>query len=734
MPDVEAGSVAVELSGTLRADATPRDFGASLEIDARTIRPAGIAGRGAPIPVEGGVNVSVAGELVAEHIREWRAGRDVSLPVVLRRPTRYLNPGVPDSERSLALQGTSLVASAKSALLVDVTARGGWASEAAATARAAARRAITTAVAPWSPQSAGIVTAIVIGDRSGLDVDVQRRLQEAGTYHVIAISGGNIAILTGAMLGIFRIAGLLNRFAMLGAIACLVAYGAIVGDGGGRSVERATLMAIVYLAARALDLRGAPENILCLVVALLLTVDPLAVGDPGFLLTCGATAGILFVVPVVQQWPIPRLLKPAAILLASSVAAEVMLMPVGTAFFSRVTFAGVILNFAAVPLMAVAQIAGMAIVPLAAVSSTLTNAAGLIAHLGADGLVRSADLVEVAPWLTWRVVPPSAPGLAIYYGCLCASWWLWRRRARSIPGAESGRARRVRLASAVCGGCAALWILGEPWVLLTSGGGLLRVTFLDVGQGDATLIRFPGGDSLLVDAGGLGTGSAFDIGDRVVAPVLRHYGIGRLGTTVMSHAHPDHAGGLPAILREFRPRDVWDGVPVPRLEARRELFMDAEEIGARWTTIQRGDRLSIDGVEVVVKHPPPPDWERQEVRNDDSVVLEIRWKDVSIVLPGDIGREVEEQIAASFEPALVRILKVPHHGSLTSSSTGFLRALAPRIAIVSAGRGNSYGHPAPPVLRRYEEIGARIYRTDGDGAIEVETNGTELSVRTFVER
>jgi competence protein ComEC len=137
---------------------------------------------------------------------------------------------------------------------------------------------------------------------------------------------------------------------------------------------------------------------------------------------------------------------------------------------------------------------------------------------------------------------------------------------------------------------------------------------------------------------------------------------------------------------------------------------------------------------VTVKHPAHPDWERQRVRNDDSIVLELEWRDVSVVLAGDIGREVEAAIARDFTPSPLRILKVPHHGSLTSSSPEFLRALAPRVAVVSVGRGNTFGHPAPAVLRRYQDIGAEIFRTDRDGAVSIDSDGTSLEIHTFTGR
>ena len=298
MPDDDEAFAVVE--GVLRADAARTESGVSLSVMVEGLegregvaRRAGLSGP----PVSGGLLVTVVGSLAADRLDAWRAGRRVRMPVMLRRPSRYLDPGVPDHEQALARSGTTLVGTVKSGALVDLLARGSWIDESMAAVRAFARRAIAGAVGRWSPQSAAIVTAIVIGDRAGLDDDVRTRLQEAGTYHVIAISGGNIAILAGLLLGVFRRAGLLGRTAMLTATAALVAYAKVVG--GGASVDRATLMAVVYFGARAFDQRSPPLNALALVAGLLVATDPLSIADPAFLLTFGATLAIVLVVPVI---------------------------------------------------------------------------------------------------------------------------------------------------------------------------------------------------------------------------------------------------------------------------------------------------------------------------------------------------------------------------------------------------------------------------------------------------
>lgn len=718
LPDDERA--AVVLVGVLREDASPTSGGAvSLRVSVQWIGRALSAYRDpASNPVSGDVLLTVAGETAAARMGEWRRGRRIRAPALLRRPTRYLDPGVVDQERLLARRGISLVGSVKSGALVDVLARGSFVSEAAASARAASRRAMSAAVGRWSPPAAAIVTAIVIGDRTGLDAEVERRLQEAGTYHVIAISGGNIAILAGLALLAFRAAGFLGRTAMVAAIALLLMYSAVVS--GGASVDRATLMAVVYLSGRALDLRGPPMNALVLVAGLLVAARPLAVVDPGLLLTFGASAAIIAVGDAGVPSGRSALARSAIGLGLASLAAEAALLPVGTVFFSRVTFAGLVLNFVAVPAMAITQVAGMAAIPLWTVSEAAASVAGWIAAAGAAALVRSATLVDLVPQITWRVPAPSPLAIAVYYAGGLA-WWAVRCR---MPAAACSRTGLAVVASA-----AAVWIVAAPWTwMVARGDGRLHVTFLDVGQGDAVFVRFPRGHTMLVDAGGAPGGSTFDIGDRVVGQALRTLGIARLDTVALTHGDADHIGGAASIVGEFRPWDVWEGIPVPASLELQALQQRAERVRARWTRVRDRDEMAIDGVRVVVHHPVPADWERQKVRNDDSIVIELRWGDVSFVLTGDIGADVERQIAAAFEPSARRVLKVAHHGSLTSSAMEFLQALRPDIAVISVGRTNTFGHPAPAVLKRYEAIGASVYRTDRNGAITITTDGQSLEM------
>jgi competence protein ComEC len=294
---------------------------------------------------------------------------------------------------------------------------------------------------------------------------------------------------------------------------------------------------------------------------------------------------------------------------------------------------------------------------------------------------------------------------------------------------------RARLRRAAVIGAVALflWIAVAPQTLARRfGDGRLHLTLLDVGQGDAMLATLPNGRTLLVDSGGVSIRGDFDIGDRVIGPALRARGIGRLDYLAITHGDPDHIGGAASLARDFAPSEIWDGVFVNNHQPTLALRLVAAARRSAWRSLQRGDRIDLGGVELRVHHPPLPDWERQKVRNDDSLVLELRFGRVSMLLTGDIGREVEHALIPTLDLLPIVVLKSPHHGSGTSSSDEFIAAVKPQYVVIGVGRANPYGHPLPYVLKRYTDAGARVLRTDRDGQIDLVTDGETIDVRTYV--
>ncbi len=717
----------VELEGRLRSDASAEDDATRLTVTLTHLRVDGLRHA-----VRGEAWLSVTGQLAARARRQWRAGRSVTMPANVRRPARYLNDGVPDQQLSAARRGLILVGSVKSGALVKVIARGNWTEERAADLRAYVRDVVNRRIGTIDPTAGAIAAAILIGDRTGLDPALEDRLQAAGTYHVIAISGGNIAILAMTLLVLTSLLRLPRAGAAMAVALILAFHAAVVG--GGASVTRATVMAIGYLLLGIADLRPAALGALAAAAAAMIALAPEVVADPGFLLTVGATGAIVLLSIRLSRLVLRSRRSPAltavVAVVAASVATEIVLLPIAAALFNRVTAAGPVLNLIAVPAMAVLQQAGLVAAATDRWAPDIAWCAGRVAVAAARALVESSRLVDWIPSIARRVPSPAWPLIAAYFAAGTAIL-----SSTSSSLVRGHWRRRLKLAGGVLLIGAAVWILLAPhvWRWPWTPNGRLTLIGFDVGQGDATLIEFPDATTLLVDAGGLGNGGAFDIGSRVVAPAMWGRRIGWLDALLLTHGDPDHIGGAPTLIDLFRPR-VLEGIVVPGHLPTERLRGLARERRLDAVSLSRNASWRNGPVTVRVWHPPPADWERRKVRNDDSVVIELRFGEVSIVLPGDIGAGVEDEFARQMAPATFRVLKAPHHGSATSSSASFLEALRPSVALISCGRHNRFGHPAPAVLARYRERGIDVFRTDEDGEITVRTDGRGVEVTTFSGR
>ncbi|HET8645999.1 MAG TPA: DNA internalization-related competence protein ComEC/Rec2, partial [Vicinamibacteria bacterium] len=548
-----------------------------------------------------------------------------------------------------------------------------------------------------------LLLAMVLGDRSGLDAETSDAFRAAGTYHVLAISGAQVALLAGVLIALLR--GLRLPPDPLAVIVCLALafYALLVG--GDVPVVRAAVMAAVLLAGRTASLDADPANLLGLAAVLLLGARPCAVGDLGFQLSFVATLAILLLTPPLLAG-VPALPLRLDLALAGSLAAQLALAPLMAAHFQRLAPAALLLNLAAVPLSGLVLLCGLAVLAAAAALPPLAPLLGDLAWIAAHALLRSADPVRWLPALDVRVAPlPPWLVAATAYALLV----LFRRgrRAAALP-------LGVAVAALIAGRAPAA-------------DGRLHVTVLDVGQGDAIVLRGPSGRVAVVDAGAAYEGGG-DMGEAVVGPYLLTTAVRRLDRVLVTHAHPDHAGGVPFLLRTFPVGEVWEG-PAPANDGSHRRLEDAlRRAGVVRRAVRAGLSERWDGVDLDVLAPRPRGrpW---RVRNDDSVVLRLRYLQTTILLAGDIERAAE---AARAWPAS-SVLKVPHHGSRSSSSAPFLAAVRPRIALLSAGHRNRHGHPHPEVLQGYRRQGIELLRTDALGTVTVSSDGRRLWVATFTE-
>jgi competence protein ComEC len=682
----------VRVAGVCGAD--PREKGQRWEV---LVEVESLTAGGIRTPARGRARIEVGGRALRPDLVR---GDRVAVWAALRRPRSFATPGAFDAAAHARRAGVHLVGSAKSPRLVEGLgpAEGQGLTLRVTRARQAARRALVRAV-PAGPEQA-LVRAMVLGDRTALDQDTAEAFRIAGTYHVLALSGAQVALLALMATAVLRAARAGPALTALAVSAALTFYAAFVG--ADVPVVRATVMAVAVVAGRTLDLDGSAANLLGLAAVVLLAAQPSSVADPGFQLSFAATLGLVGLTrPVAERLrALPGFARTA---LASSLAAQAALLPLLAWHFHRLAPAALLLNLAAVPLSAAVLLSGFAVLAAAAVSSGAADALGPVAWGLARLLLLSGEIVRDAPLLDLRLPAPPL-GVALVSSAALVALSARRRHALAVW---------LAAATATVAG----W---GPQVV----DGRLHVAFLDVGQGDAIVLRSPHGRTWVVDAGGAFDGG-LDLGEAVVAAYLWRTGVRHVDGLTVTHPHPDHAGGAPFLARTFAVREAWEGV-APRADRGAAAVAHAlARLPVARRAVRAGVRRDWDGVRFEVLGPrggPAP----LRTRNDDSVVVRLLYGRVAVLLTGDVESAGEGRL----DPGPVFALKVPHHGSRSSSGASFLARVGPSIAVVSAGERNPFGHPHPEVLDRYARAGVRLYRTDRDGTVTLSTDGDRVWIRT----
>jgi len=558
---------------------------------------------------------------------------------------------------------------------------------------------------------APLVAALVFAPNAALDPDVRERYARSGLAHILSISGLHVGFLAAWLALILRRLGLSPGARAGAAASLLVAYLWLLAFPA--PATRAAIMLVADQVARLRQRVAAPRGVIALSALVVLLADPWALHAVGAWLSVAAIGAVIWADRAMARSP--RALR----LVAPTAAATLVTAPVTAFAFGTVAPIGVVANLVAIPLAAVA-------VPGLAMALALSWIATALAHLLAAGAGLGLALLDAVARLAASVPGGHVIMIAgwraalVWTGVAAAAWWLWNSPRRRWLMA----ARCAFVLTLFC------WTSFLDAVPL-DGVSLdacrcLTVHFLDVGQGDAAALRTPGGRWVVVDGGPRTPES--DAGRRVVIPFLRRRGASRLALVVATHGDADHLGGLPAVVRTFRPDVVLEpGEPLGR-PLYLEFLGEVEAAGSRYHPARAGDRIELDGVTLEVLSPDAALLALPLDVNEHGVVLRVTYGAVRLLLQADAGLPVEARLAGRV--GAVELLKVGHHGSRSATSDAWLTELGPREAVISVGRRNHYGHPAPEVLARLARHGVAILRTDERGTITFSTDGHGGRVRS----
>ena len=573
-----------------------------------------------------------------------------------------------------------------------------------ARARAAALRTTDRDFGADAP----LVRALVLADMRGMSPEIRDRWAAAGMVHMLSVSGlhvGIIAAVVELLLGALRVS---RRTAPIFAVAIIVVYVAVIGapPPAVRSAVMLGLRALTRMVQRSVS----PWAILALGAAHPI-ISPEVVLDLGYQLSVVGVAALIAAGQLVKRMPLrkhPRWSREIMGAITCTVIATIASLPLVAWSMGRVSIIAPVSNVVAGPFVAAVQpmlFLGVLLAPIPGAAKFVADASHPLL-VAMDGVASLSARVPGASVTVWPTTGAALLSAIVAIGVLIACM--------------EKQAFRGALLAAGAGAVIA-------WLPPPRGGRLTELHMIDVGQGDAIALRTRAGHWVLFDAGRIWEGG--DAGRRTVIPYIAHLG-GRLEGFVLSHPHADHVGGAASVIEALEPKFYFDGAFVAANAAYRSSLVAARNEGAHWRRVHPGDSVVVDEATVTFLAPDSAFAAALPDPNNASAVAVIRVGDVRMLMMGDAEREEEQWLVEHMADQLrADVLKVGHHGSSTSSSSEFLDIVKPRIALVSVGAGNTYGHPSAGVMASLAARGAEVVRTDRLGTVIVETDGRMVRIK-----
>jgi competence protein ComEC len=557
---------------------------------------------------------------------------------------------------------------------------------------------------------ATVIAGALWGERGTLPRELRDDFQATGTVHVLVTAGLHLGVIAMLVRRSLRFARVPRMVEALSAIPCVVAYAWL--SGAHLPSQRAAVMVSVALLARAYGARLISWNSLALAALAVGALWPASVTTVSFALSFSCVSAIvLFARPLghaLERWAMPEKAREA---FALTIATQIGVWPLSAATFGVVAPYAVLANVVVVPATAVAMVAGIAAITFAQIP-VLGQSAATMAAWTVDVMLHVVTTVAALPGARVWVAPPPALAIVAYDAAAVIAALMLRRNMRVTV---------------------ALLVLAAAGVLATTlrlPDGRLTITMLDVGQGDAIVVRTPRGHTILIDSGGRlergpgtdGVSPAEIVGERVVLAYLERQGIRRVDLLVNTHPHGDHVGGFAPIVRALTVDAIADSGQQYGGHAFGDGMQEAALHHVPVRVARCGDRWATDdGVVLAVLSPCGALFaEGKNDVNENSVVSMLAYRDFRMLFMGDAGFAAEQRLLESGADVHADVLKVGHHGSAYSSAPGFVAAVHPKSALISVGRHNLFGHPAATTITTLHSAGAMVYRTDLCGAISVE--------------
>ncbi len=562
------------------------------------------------------------------------------------------------------------------------------------------------------PTAASFLNAVILGDRSSLTPDLRENFARAGVVHILAVSGLHVGFVLLIISGLGLLLRL-NRHWRLGfTLAALGLY--VLLTGAKPPVVRASLMGALYLCGGLLERKTDPLNLIGVAALLLLFLNPDFLFDAGFQLSFGAMLGILLLYPRLAALRLFREKTGASRYLTAallvSLTAQIGTLPLTLFYFQRLPLLSLVTNLIAIPLAGLVTALGFTTWFASLVSSWLASIYG--------GLTR--EVISLLTFIVARVSGLSFASITFPQPSL----WTVLEIYLALAAAVAWPKKRLRLGLIYT---FLLIISFQVWRgAIDPPGRTLRWLQFDVGQGDAALLRLPRGKAILIDGGD--RTASFDYGERVILPYLRREGIKKLDLVIVSHPHNDHIGGLAAVIKSVRiGRIIVPNIDFPT-QLYRELLSRAGERQIPVTRLAIADTVGLPGVRILLRQPfrQPPVEKGLPDANNMSIVAKVMYGGIALLFLGDAERKAEQLLLAQQFPLRADGVKIGHHGSSTSSSLPFIDRIGPGQAVISVGAGNRYGHPSEQVIRRLQENGMTVLRTDQEGALLFRSDGTSL--------